>query len=181
MSKNLLTTLLIVVTFSMYYLVIRPLYSGVGSIWQPEKSIQSLKTLNKEHDTALLQAEDLASKAKNLEDAYKKVSSSDKEKMAVMVPSSIDKVRLISEIHTVASGIGVSLGEISYSETTLQSKGTAVVTFTVKTTYEKFKELLDLYEKSLRLLAVKGVTFTTPEKAGDPVTYQVRLETYFMK
>jgi hypothetical protein len=183
MSKNLLNLLLIVAIFAMYYLVISPMYKGTGGVWQPQQSITMLKEMNKQYDETLAQAESLSVQAEQLKSDYARISDEDKAKMAIMVPDSIDKVRLLSEVVNVASKIGMPLNELSYAEgaSNQSGRGSALVSFTTKTTYAKFKEFIDAFEKSMRLYSIQSVSFSAPDKEGELINFQVKLETYYMK
>lgn len=183
MSKNLLNLLLIVGTFAVYYLLIGPVYKGVGGVWQPAESVQSLRELKNQYDETLNQADNLFTQAETLRSQYSRVTDEQKAKMKVMVPDSIDKVRLLSEVYNISVLAGIPFNELAYSEgpSTSNGRGSAGISFTVKTTYPKFKVLMDTFEKSLRLFSIQSVTFAAPEREGDPTAYQVKLETYFIK
>lgn len=183
MSKNLLTLLLIVSTFAVYYLAIGPLYTGTGGVWQPAESVKALRTLNTQYDETLTQADNLFTQAETLRNQYARISDDQKDKMKVMVPDSIDRVRLLSEVSTIGILSGLPLSELSYSDGPVLSTGRGAVgiSFSVKTNYQQFKALMDTFEKSMRLFSIQSVTFTSPEQEGSPVTYQVKLETYFIK
>ena len=47
--------------------------------------------------------------------------------------------------------------------------------------YENFKKLMDTFEKSMRLFSIQAVSFTAPEKDGDLTSYDVKLQTYYIK
>lgn len=183
MSKNLLTLLLIMSTFAIYYLVINPLYKGVGGVWQPAESIQKLKTLNAQYDETLAQADDLYAQAETLRSQYTRISNDQKEKMSVMVPDSIDKVRLLSEVQNIINQSNLRADELAYSEgsSATPGRGVAGISFSVKTTYPRFKELMDNFEKSMRLFSIQSVNFSAADRETDPITFQVKLETYFLK
>lgn len=183
MSKNLLNLLLIVTVFAMYYLAIGPLYNGTGGVWQPAESIPQLRAMNAQYDTTLAQADALYNQAQTLRAQYANVSPEQKQKMELMVPNSIDKIRLLDEVDAIAKETGLALDSLSYSEGASASTalGAAGVSFIVKTNYPKFKELMDNFEKSLRLYSVQTVTFASPSKEGDLTSYQVKLTTYFLK
>jgi hypothetical protein len=182
MSKNLLSLLLAIASFAVYYLIIGPVYKGTGGIWQPEASIQSLKELNKQYDETLMQAEGLLGQAEQLQSQYSRISDDQKSIMRVMVPDSIDKVRLLSEVSNILLQSGFSPRELSYSDgSTVGGRGSASLSFSVRTTYPKFKELMDTFEKSMRLFSIQNVTFSASQKESDPTSYQVKLETYFIK
>lgn len=183
MSKNLLNLLLIVSTFALYYLVINPLYNGVGGVWQPAMSIKSLQELNSGYTEALTQADSLYAQAETLQAQYSRVSNDQKSKMALMVPDQIDKVRLLSEVTNIINTSGLGVRELAYSDgpTNQAGKGVASVSFSVRATYPQFKALMENIEKSLRLFSIQSVAFAAPTREGEGVSYQVKLDTYFMK
>lgn len=183
MSKSLLNLLLIVASFAVYYLIIGPVYSGVGGVWQPADNVASLKSLSKQYDETLTQAQTLSSQADTLRAEYARVTDEQKAAMQIMVPDSIDKVRLLSEVHSIIQQSGFAPQELAYSEGSAASngRGSAAVSFSVKTTYPQFKRLMDNFEKSKRLFSIQNVTFVTPTNPGEFITYQVKLETYYLK
>lgn len=183
MSKNLLNLLLIVTVFAMYYLVISPIYNGIGGVWQPALSIPQLRNMNAQYDTTLAQADTLYNQAQTLRAQYANVSPEEKQKMEMMVPNSVDKIRLLDEVDAIGKKTGLALDSLSYSEGTsaINGLGAAGISFIVKTNYPKFKELMDNFEKSLRLYSVQTVTFSSPAKDGDLTSYQVKLNTYYLK
>lgn len=184
MSKNLLNLLLIVTIFATYYLAIGPLYSGAGGVWQPSNSIGALQAMNTQYDATLGQADGLYSQAQTLRAQYANVSADQKAKMEIMVPNSIDKIRLLDEVNSIGRQTGLAFDSLAYSEGAsggTSPLGTAGVTFTVKTNYSKFKELMDNFEKSLRLYSIQTVSFSGAVKDGDLITYQVKLGTYYLK
>lgn len=183
MSKNLLSILLIIIPVVLYLLVIKPVYTGVGGVWQPTQSVKDLSTLNEQYSATLDQAETLASQAMELEKEYQSVSQEDRDKMKIMVPDSIDRVRLLNEVSLMGTRLGFTLNDLSYAEgsSLAAGRGSATISFTVKTTYPRFKDLMDNFEKSLRLYTIQSVTFSAPEKEGDLTSYQVKLDTYYIK
>lgn len=184
MSKNLLNLLLIVTAFAVYYLAIGPLYSGTGGVWQPSNSISTLQAMNTQYDATLGQADGLYSQAQTLRAQYANVSLDAKAKMEIMVPNSIDKIRLLDEVDSIGKQTGLAFDSLAYSEGSSGGTvplGTAGISFTVKTNYPKFKELMDNFEKSLRLFSIQSVSFAAAAKEGDLITYQVKLGTYYLK
>ncbi|MFA5132461.1 MAG: type 4a pilus biogenesis protein PilO [Candidatus Paceibacterota bacterium] len=183
MSPKLLNLLLIISSFAMYYLLINPLYTGVGPIWQPENSVTSLRSLNQQYDDVLAQAESLNKEAEDLRKKYNSLDADSKKKMETMVPTSIDPVRFLSEVNKIAAESGIALVSTSYSDTPKSATTPAAyqLSFSVKTTYAKFKEFMSNYENSLRLFTLQSVSFSAPEKEGDLTTFQVKLNTYYLK
>jgi cell division protein FtsB len=183
MSKTILKLLLLVSTFAVYYLIISPLYTGTGSIWQPSQSVQQLSSLNQQYDDTLVEANTLRQQAESLKSQYTQVSEDQKKLMETMVPQSIDKVRLLSEVSSIIKQTGLATKDLTVTDDTsfIDHTGAVGVTFTVKTNYDTFKTLMDKFEKSLRLFSINSVTFTTPQTEGDLTQYTVHLQTYYIK
>ncbi len=183
MSKNLLNVLLLISSFAVYYLLIHPVYSGTGGVWQPAESVTALQALSGQYDETLKQAETLTAQAETLKSQYMRISDEQKQKMEIMVPDSIDKIRLLSEADGMIKQSGLVPDALSYSEgsSNAAGRGSASLSFNIKATYPKFKELMDSIEKSMRLYSIQGVTFNAPGKEGDLTSFQVKLETYYIK
>lgn len=183
MSKNLINLLLATASFALYYLVIGPLYSGTGSVWQPAEGITQLQQKNDDYGNTLAQAGSLVQQANSLRSQYTGIPDATKQNMKLMVPDSVDPVRLVSEITNIGIQTGLTLDDVTYAagQNVSDTYGSYRVSFTVKTTYSKFKELMHNVETSLRLLAIQNVTFTIPDKDTGLMSFQVTLETYYMK
>ncbi|MDB5260619.1 MAG: hypothetical protein JWN37_850 [Candidatus Nomurabacteria bacterium] len=182
MSPRLLNTLLIVGSFALYYVVISPLYSGGGTVWQPEQSITALKTSNEEYTKTVAQVNELYNEAETLKKQYNNIDADTKKKIETMVPAKIDPVRLLSEVDNIANTTGVPISDLSYSENpAVGGRGSYTVSFSTKTTYTKFKQLLDSYEKSMRLYNIESTSFSVSTEPGTSTNYQVKLSTYYLK
>jgi hypothetical protein len=183
MSKNLITLLLISSSVGIYYLIINPLYNGTGIIWQPDKGTDALSKLNVQYDETLSQADSLYKQAEKLQTDYINVPSDSQRELKIMVPDSVDPIRLVSEVNYIANKTGLSLRDVSYTENLLGAGnyGSYTVSFSLTTTYTKFKELMHNYETSMRLFSIENVKFDVPLKDESSTDFQVRLSTYYMK
>ncbi|MFA6608436.1 MAG: type 4a pilus biogenesis protein PilO [Candidatus Paceibacterota bacterium] len=183
MSKNILKLLLAVGSFAIYYVFINPLYTGIGGVWQPTQSVKSLRDLNTQYTETLNQADVLYTQAQSLSSQYNSVSDDTKQKTKLMVPDSVDPIRLLNEVSNIAGQTGVALSDLNYISNPLVmgNYGIYSVSFSVTTTYSKFKELMHNYETSLRLFTIKNVTFNVSAKDSSLIDFQVKLETYYMK
>lgn len=183
MSPKLLNSLLAIASFALYYLFINPLYTGVGSVWQPEQGVGALRTKSAQYDTTIAQVQSLSVQARALQKQYSNISPETIQKMDVMVPDQVDPVRLMSEINTIANEAGFVLGDLTVSENqvTKDGRGSYLISFSVTTSYTRFKELMRNYETSMRLFTIKSINFSAPAKPGETVAFQVKLETFYMK
>lgn len=182
MSKKLLNILLLLVAFVTYYIFIGPLYSGTGGVFSFGEGVKTLKNKRAEYDSALVEARKLVADAGGKMEAYNKISSEEKKKISIMVPESVDTLRLLHEISMLSITSGMPFTNLAVSDAVPTSNGKGVITInlSVKTTYSRFKEFMKVIESSMRLLAVRSVTFSAPETDGEPVTFSVILETYYL-
>lgn len=183
MSPKLINILLILSSFALYYLVIGPLWTGGGPIWAPEHGISSLTSLESQYKDTASSADDLSKQGEKLKSQFKAIDDATKQKMALMVPQKIDKVRLLSEVDNIANQSGVALSNVSAVDvaTVDKLKGSYNISFSVKTTYTKFKEFMRNYENSLRLFTLESVNFSAPDKIDDLTDFKVILKTYYLK
>ncbi len=183
MSPKLLITLLLLLAGALYYFVINPLYSGEGTLWQP-KSISKLKVEKQQYVQAIIRAEEIVKQADDLKKDYEKISGSDKEKLKLMVPDTIDRTRLLSEMVNMANIINVTLKDLNVSELTKPAAGVPGVYgvgFSVTTSYPRFKDLIRLFETNLRLFQIESVSFGASEKNPDSIEFRVRFNTFYIK
>lgn len=184
MSPKLINILLLVSTFAVYYLLMVPIWSGNGSLWTPTGGgINTLRSTESQYIDASLKATDLFDQGNELKSQYKDVSDEIKQKMILMVPLKIDKIRLLSEIDNIASQSDIALSNVSVNEVSSSDKlkGSYDVSFSVKTTYPEFKKFMRNYENSLRLFTLESVNFSAPEKVDGPIDFKVLLKTYYLK
>ena len=110
---------------------------------------------------------------------YAKVSDDDKQKMKIMVPDSIDKVRFLDEVSNMIEDAGFSAKTLNVAEGGTGDLPAYTVSFNVKSNYDNFKSLMDVFEKSMRLYSVQSVNFTTSNEGL--TTYNATLSTYYLK
>lgn len=178
MSPKILNILLIISSLALYYLVVTPMYSGVDSgVWLPENNIQSLLVYNKNYDQTLNEVDALIVKAKNIQTAYENVYTPEiQHKLSIMVPDTINETKLYNEIDKFQSKTG-QIDNIGVKDKGL---GEYSVSFSVTTTYTKFKEIMTEWEKSMRLFSLKGVSFSPGKTEEDPIKFTVDMSTYYL-
>lgn len=161
-----------------------PIWTGNGSLWVPEGGgISTLRNMESQYKDASLKATELFEQGNELKLQYNAVDDQVKQKMILMVPLKIDKIRLLSEIDNIANQSGIALSNVSVNETSSSDKlkGSYEVSFSVKTNYTDFKKFMRNYENSLRLFTLESVNFNAPEKIDEPINFKVLLKTYYLK
>lgn len=115
------------------------------------------------------------------------ISPSDKELLSKFLPNTVDNVRLVRDIDSIAAHHGLALrnvrvefgesvGEVGPST---RSYGTATVSFAVAASYPFFLAFLSDLERSLRLVDIVSVSFTASDQ--DLSEYQIGVRTYWLK
>jgi cell division protein FtsB len=183
MSPTLTKVLLIAIVATLYFEVISPLYSGGGQLLTFDSTITSLRSENASYDATVEQAKLLIAQAGELKQGYEAIPEDKRQDLGVMVPTSIDPVRLIDEVNSIAEQNGFVLSDVSYIDSNNLGKGRSgyTVSFITKGNYLRFTELIKSLEKSLRIFVVTSVSFSAPTQAGDLTTFQVRLDSYYMQ
>lgn len=192
MSPKILTILFLITPFVLYTAVINPFITGVGTVWSPESSIESLQVANAEYSAAISNTEAIKAKFKEVHDDYLKIDPEVLKKNKVMLPTDISEANLRNEVIAIASKEGIALNGLEVKK---DSRGFRIaeyylVNFNLNAKYPAFKKLLTEYEKSTRfyhidLLSisrpaeVQGVEKSISEK--DILSIQVRFRVHYLK
>ena len=160
---------------------------------QNEKLLELKKT---EVDYVIAQrlANELRKTREVLQDDFKKVSRENQERLKLMLPDTVDNVRLILDLTKLAEqSFGIALSSINISsgageqqdggqiiiDNSKSGIGTIRVDFNFITTYEDYKLFLRSLEKSLRLMDIKRLTVRTSD--GPLNSYSVSFDTYWLR
>lgn len=170
MSPKILTFLMVLISIVMYYGVIIPLQDGTpGMIWTPEYSIPALQSKNSSYAEAIAQANAIEAGAAKINSDYLAVSSSTIEKSLIMIPNSVDKLKLLNEVNAIANKEGVSISSVLVREESrfksVNNVGAYSVSFSVKSRYPAFKKLMQAYERNLRFYVVNSITIQHPKES----------------
>ncbi len=183
MSKLLYNLLMIAGSIALYFLLINPLYTGVGSIYQPDKGITTLKSINDSYDIADTQAKAITDQASAIISSYHKIPKDSLDKMKTMLPDKVDPIRLMSEVNLIINSNGFSASDLGYGKQG-STDGSGVssysISFSVKGSYSKFKDLLKKFENSMRIYNIVSLNFNVPpDGPTDQYIYKVNMETYY--
>lgn len=187
MSKTLLNLLLITLSLAFYFVVISPIYFGGGNLYTVPtgQSIISLREFNKEDDKALNQLEEGLAKITSLKNSYSSIPQDTQDRLNIMIPDSIDGVRLVSEVNSMVVANGLTAENISYTkegeDKKLPGVGIYSVSFSTKCSYANLKLLLDKFENSMRLFSVQSVSFSSGLNLNEPMAVNIKMNTYYIK
>lgn len=166
MSPKLFTIFLIIVPVVLYMIVIKPLLTGVGPIWSPNSSIESLQQTNMQYSAALQNTELIKSNIKTLHDDYTKINSDILEKNAVMLPASLDEAKLRNEVTAIANKQGIAIENLQVKKDNNRNTKIAdylIISFGFKAGYPALKLLLTEFDKSKRFYHVDSLTISRPK------------------
>ena len=115
--------LFIALTVGLIYQVFLPLYTGEASfLYTPSSGYKTLKQNTLDYQATLDQAAKIIDQSKKLQDTYKTITETDIDLLKTMVPDSISKVKLHSEMASMLTSEGFPSDKLG-----LTSKSTTVV------------------------------------------------------
>ncbi len=178
----------------------QPLYTGPDGI-------KFLKAQVASYDAALSNSKALEAERDKLTTKYNSIDPENLRKLSVLLPDSVDNIRLILEIEKIASPYGMALKDIKYNPAE-QDSATAAgqgklakakpedkkdygawdLEFSTSGTYANFVPFLKDLEHNLRVVDVSSVDFTS-EAGGaalsltspDVYKYSLKIKTYWLK
>lgn len=194
MFKLILNILLVGVSVWIFMM---PTY-GISAKYNAVKEIQKE---TKEYKEANDNATKLTAQRDELQKKYASFSETDRARLDLLLPDSIDSIRFVLEIERILQKQGMPLKNVRYSANKdgptipngaiqIGAKESLYGVYTFEFTTEgSFKDLILLLqrmEKSLRLLDVSSVSFSSiegksTEQLEDHYIFQVKLNTYWLK
>lgn len=174
MSPKLFNILLVLTLLVLYFGFLQPMYTGnPGIIWTPENSIPSLKSQNVLYSNTLNQVELVRTSIEKINTDYKNISPELRSKVTVMLPDTIDPIRLRNEVTTIADKAGLALTGLNVTtdpKNTSKETNSFIVSFSFKGRYPVFKKLMEAFERNLRFYTVESVIIQRQDKKDDSIT-----------
>ena len=178
--KVLAPILFLAISLALFFGFIDPSYGRV----------KTLRAQEAQYSDALDRARELQEIRDQLLSKYNTFSKTDFDRIEKLVPDHIDNVRLILDLDELASHYGMRVrdvqieddaqravqGQIGPSEENYES---VILTFNVSGTYDTFRSFLHDLERSLRIVDVVGLSFTSNETGV--YDYSIHLKTYWLK
>lgn len=135
-------------------------------------------------------AETLSKQFSVLDQQANSISEADLAKLKVMLPDSVDTVDLLNKINGISEASKMVLSDVKIKieepktsrgakTTQISGLGTVTYNFTISGPYPAFRQFLANIERSLRLVDITAISFSSVEK--DPYQYSVELKTYWLK
>ena len=164
--------------------------SGSAFFWFIDPAYQETKGLD--HELSLFNdAIDNSKKLKEIRDSvvgeYNAISPADRELLLKFLPNTVDNVRLVRDIDSIAFHHGLTLRNVrvdvgegtSVVGPSTRTYGVATVSFATHAAYRSFLAFLSDLEQSLRLVDIVTVGFSASDQ--DLSEYQISIRTYWLK
>lgn len=179
MTPKLFNILLIILSWLLYSYVVDPLYSGTTSfLFDDGQSFKSLTEKRNAYDKTIEEVPKMIKQAETARKTFDAIADDDKKKILTMVPTGINEIKLMSEVTNIGNESGVPLDNMGIRD---KGNGEYSVAFSVSTTYTNFKNVIKVWENSMRLFTLQSVTFSPGKTEEEPIKFNVELSTYYMK
>lgn len=163
-----------------------------------KNEVDSLKLKKVEITNTEADAKQFAALGQDVVGRFQSLDPAQVERLKKMVPDTVDNVRFVNDINTIAKRSGMNLKKVDYNPEEIKSGGTEKLTtsspvsygsytlrFVVSGSYTQFLTFLDSLENSLRLLDVTGVTFNSvtggDSKTADIYEFTINARSYWLK
>jgi Tfp pilus assembly protein PilO len=177
--KSIVPIILVIVSIGVFFAYVSPAYG----------KIKTLRAEVGQYNEALDNSRELQKLRDGLISKYNTFSPSDVERLEKMLPDTVDNVRLIMDIASIADRYGMSVKNVSVEEETGEESGeigpddrpygSMLLDFSVASTYENFEQFLMDLEESLRVVDVVSLSFRSTNSGT--YDYSVSLRTYWLK
>lgn len=176
---------LILASVGIFYGYTNSHYQGQAN---GSKNIVSLMDERKQYLNVLDKSSEFIEETNKLTKINNELSNDDLERLKKLLPDHIDNVRLIIDIDEMASKYGFRMGNIKIDngavsgdvvESDSKPYGTTILSFSITTSYSKFRSFVKDLEKSLRIFDITSVSFTANDTGN--YDYNLVIKTYWIK
>ncbi len=190
--RYLFLLLIIGASIATFVMVVNPRY----------KQVQAMRADVASYDGRLATAEKLKASREDLITRYNNISKADLDNLKTLLPDSVDNIRLIIQLDSLATKNGLSsLRNVQYdpnkadpsakpdapltAQSVQKQYGEFTISFETVGPYKNFLAFLSDLEQNLRLVDITAVNFNLtsgPDKGVvDSISYTVTLKTYWLK
>lgn len=188
MNKNVTAIILIVLAIGVYL-------TFTQARLDETKAIQEV---NKQYLSAIANADQLIKVRDRVMEQYNNISAEDRDRLDKALPNSVDNIRLIIDLNSIAANHGFSLRNIraaassastgsgtivtqrsSASGISNPTLDTVTVSFSVTAPYQQFVEFMRSLEANLRIMDLTKLTVAA--NTGGTYDFSVELQTYWLR
>ena len=185
MTGNILAAVFVIASVGMYF----------GYINTAISDVKALRSQAEDQQIAFDRTRQIDQRKKDLITKKNNIDQADQDKLAKLIPDTVDTVRLTSDLNGIAAKNLIIIRNIDIKNISQNTDGKTIgpddarfgaldIGFSVVAPYPNFINFLTDLERSLRIIDVVGITVTAPT-AGDQQTntysYSVSARTYWMK
>lgn len=159
------------------------------------KEVQEIQAKAKDYNQILDNARTLQEQRNKLVTKYNAFDQTLLTKLNVMLPRNPENVKLILELDSIAKSYGVFLQNVKIEDASSNTQtatrpgtpaantdiGTLRITFSVSGPYQGFTNFIRTLEKSLRIVDIQKITFTSLDDTRNTYQYTVGIKTYWLK
>ncbi len=196
MNRNITATILIVLAAGIYLTFTRAKLAEVNAV----------RGVNDQYLSAIANADKLIKVRDIVLKQDRSISDTDRDRLDKMLPDTVDNIRLIIDLNSIALRHGFPLRNIKASANSAKPTGPAVplpqdasarageggtipvpvldtvtVSFGVTASYQQFIELLRDLEANLRVMDVTRLTLTANPTTAGTYDFAVELRTYWLR
>ena len=192
MIKAIIPIFIIAIAIAVFFAFTNPIY----------QDISALRAEVSAYDQALTNSKALESERDKLTQKYNSIGSENLDRLAKLLPESVDNIRLILEIEKLAVPYGMSLKDVKYDAVKTDAQGAVVspgqgspqntrkdygvwnLEFSTEGKYQNFMSFLEDIENNLRVVDVISVGFSSNQGFGtgsDVYKYTFKIKTYWLK
>ena len=176
-------------TFAYLLLAVAIAYAFAYPSWQ---EVSLLFEEKQQYGDSLAMVGQIENKKNEMLSQFNNISTEDRKDIDTILPDSMDFVKLVSQIDSVAAQYNISIDNISSKEIGSSSGNSVeegqinqkkyesgVISFSFDSSYEKFNAFVGDLEKSLRVLDIKSLRID-PEERGTH-SFDVEFEVHWLK
>ncbi len=164
-----------------------------NNAYQGPEGIKSLQAQVAAFDEALDKAQELKKNRDSLLSKRNTFAAQDLQRLERILPDNVDNIRFVIDINGIAARRNLSLKNValgtisdakeSRSALSIGSSGdpvgSAEISFSVVATYEEFLAFLQDLERSLRIVDVENISFSSASAAGK-YDFELTIRTYWL-
>jgi len=189
MNRNITAVILIVLGIGIYVTVTRGVLSDASAV----------KAVNAQYSSAIANAEQLITLRDKVRSDYNSISEDDRARLDKMIPNTVDNIRLIIDLSSIAARRNLGLRNIKAAVTggsaastpatpaakastggiAVPTLDTVAVSFSVTAPYDQFILFLQDLEANLRIMDVTHLTVSAGQ--GSDYDFSVELRTYWLR
>ncbi len=182
MIRTLTPFFSVIIGLMIFLFVTKPMFA----------EIKVIQVDTDKYEDAVHKATQLNEKLKSFITEMNGFSSLERERLSALVPTEVDEVKLLADLKELTQKRNMLLGNVNVSEesfsasadeasgssqnVTYNNLAATDISFSLIGTYAQFKDVLRDMEKSLVLMEIVGVSFTSG--TGDLMQFEITIRLY---